>query len=92
MDYLLSHKYDSHKYSRISLLDSARQWFDSIEIRNLEQATWLCRWIPASCPFARTISVFGRSLVTIPPMCKLNPFYEQLMALRFRALSYLCEH
>jgi hypothetical protein len=44
--------------------------------------------IPASCPFAHTIKVGGFSL-TIPPLCKLNPFYNQLMELRFKALEVL---
>ncbi|MCS6815305.1 MAG: Mo-dependent nitrogenase C-terminal domain-containing protein, partial [Cyanobacteria bacterium] len=51
----------------------------------------ICQWIPAQCPFARTISWQGRTLLVIPPLCKLNPFYDELMGLRFRALSYLAE-
>jgi Mo-dependent nitrogenase C-terminus len=86
MEFLLTQRDD-----RFSLLEAVRQWLDGIEIRTLEQATWLCRLIPASCPFARTITVFGRALVTIPPLCKLNPVYEQLMMLRFRALSHLAQ-
>jgi hypothetical protein len=86
MEFLLTQRDD-----RFSLLESVRQWLDGIEIKNFEQANWLCRLIPASCPFARTIKIFGRTLVTIPPLCKLNPVYEQLMMLRFRALSYLAE-
>jgi hypothetical protein len=81
----------SQRDNRFSLLESVRQWLDGLEIKNLEQATWLCRLIPASCPFARTITVFGRTLVTIPPLCKINPVYEQLMMLCFRALSYLAQ-
>lgn len=27
----------------------------------------------------------------IPPMCKLNPLYDQVAGLRFRALSFLAE-
>jgi hypothetical protein len=27
----------------------------------------------------------------IPPLCKLNPLYEELVSLRFRALSYLAD-
>jgi Mo-dependent nitrogenase C-terminus len=81
----------SHQDYRPSLLEPVQQWLDGIEIHSLEQAAWLCHLIPASCPFARTISVFGRVLFTIPPLCKLNPVYEQLMGLRFRALTYLSE-
>lgn len=44
--------------------------------------------IPATCPFARTIKI-GKFSVTIPPLCKLNPFYNQLMQIRFQALMAL---
>lgn len=44
--------------------------------------------IPATCPFARTIKV-GKFSITIPSLCKLNPFYNQLMILRFQALMAL---
>ena len=44
--------------------------------------------IPASCPFAKDINAFGMT-IHIPPLCKLNPFYNQLVALRFQSLEYL---
>lgn len=34
--------------------------------------------------------VWGRTY-HIPPLCKLNPLYNEVMALRFRALSYLSD-
>jgi hypothetical protein len=54
-------------------------------------ARTLCRMIPARCPFERTIQVFGRTILRIPPLCELNPFYNELVALRFRALCYLAD-
>ncbi|NJN23641.1 MAG: nitrogenase, partial [Acaryochloridaceae cyanobacterium RL_2_7] len=30
-------------------------------------------------------------IVHIPPMCKINPLYEQLVGLRFRSLSFLAD-
>jgi hypothetical protein len=51
----------------------------------------LCKTIPARCPFAREIKLFDYTLFHIPPLCKLNPFYEQVVALRFKALSYLTD-
>ena len=72
-------------------LHSMRQWFDTIEIHNAETANLLCRVIPSHCPFERTISFLGRPLFSIPPLCKLNPFYEQVVGLRFRALCYLAD-
>ena len=47
--------------------------------------------IPTQCPFERDISLFGRTIVSIPPLCKLNPLYEELIGLRFRALCYLAD-
>jgi Mo-dependent nitrogenase C-terminus len=53
-------------------------------------AHWICRLVPAQCPFERDVWLLGREF-HIPALCKLNPFYEQLAALRFSALSYLSE-
>jgi hypothetical protein len=64
---------------------------DAIAITNASTAHFVCRLIPAQCPFARDLRCFGRTLIHIPPLCKLNPFYEQLMGLRFRALCYLAD-
>ena len=64
---------------------------DAIEITNAEIAHVFCRLIPSQCPFERDVCCFGRVLFHIPPLCKLNPFYEQLIGLRFRALSYLAD-
>jgi tellurite resistance protein len=72
-------------------LQPVRQWLDELEIASPHQARFLCKLIPAQCPFERDIVLFGRKLVHIPPMCKLNPLYDQLVYLRFRALSYLAD-
>jgi hypothetical protein len=37
------------------------------------------------------VSFLGRILFSIPPLCKLNPLYNELVALRFRALNFLVE-
>ncbi|KAM3111114.1 Mo-dependent nitrogenase C-terminal domain-containing protein [Phormidesmis sp. 146-33] len=77
----------------ITLLSSSiRQRLDRTEIHNPRVANWLCKLIPSQCPFARDITLWGdRVLLHIPPLCKLNPFYDELMGLRFRALSYLAD-
>jgi Mo-dependent nitrogenase C-terminus len=75
----------------VDLLRPLRSYLDGIEIENPELAQWLCQAIPAQCPFARDINLFGRHLFTIPPLCKLNPLYEEVVALRWRALCYLAE-
>ncbi|NJO39150.1 MAG: nitrogenase [Cyanobacteria bacterium CRU_2_1] len=75
----------------IDLLLPIRNWLDTIEVKNANLARSLCKFIPAQCPFARDVKVFGRTLLCIPPMCKLNPVYDQIVALRFRALCYLAD-
>ncbi|HEY9750661.1 MAG TPA: Mo-dependent nitrogenase C-terminal domain-containing protein [Allocoleopsis sp.] len=73
------------------LLHPVREWLDELEIQDPQVARFLCKLIPAQCPFERDIQLFGRKVVHIPPLCKLNPLYEQLVGLRFRALSYLAD-
>lgn len=72
-------------------LQPTRNWIDSIKIKDEQFARSVCKLIPAQCPFERDIKLFGRKLFHIPPMCKLNPFYEQFVGLRFRALCYLAD-
>jgi tellurite resistance protein len=73
------------------LLDGVRHFLDGIEPSDPEVARFLVRLIPAQCPFERDVKLFGWKLVHIPPMCKINPLYEQLVALRFRCLCRLEE-
>ncbi|MGK7941008.1 MAG: Mo-dependent nitrogenase C-terminal domain-containing protein [Crocosphaera sp.] len=68
-----------------------RQYLNNLEIQNESLAHILCRLIPVQCPFARDIKLFGRTIGHIPPLCKLNPLYDEIIALRFRALSYLAD-
>nr|WP_317619324.1 Mo-dependent nitrogenase C-terminal domain-containing protein [Laspinema sp. D2d] len=72
-------------------LGPLKQWLDRLEVRDRQMAHSLCKLIPAQCPFERDIKVCGRVLFHIPPLCKLNPFYEQFVGLRFRALCYLAD-
>lgn len=78
-----------HPHSDV--LQPVREWLDKMEIHDPRVARFVCKMIPAQCPFERDIVLFGRKVVHIPPMCKLNPLYEQLVGLRFRALSYLAD-
>jgi Mo-dependent nitrogenase C-terminus len=64
---------------------------DAIEIKNATMAHFYCRLIPAQCPFARDLRCFGRTILHIPPLCTLNPFYDQFISLRFKSLSYLAD-
>jgi len=77
--------------SRYSLFRLIRHWLDSLDVRNVRTARWIAKLIPAQCPFERDVKLLGRTLGHIPPLCKLNPFYEQLVTLRFRALCYLAD-
>ncbi|WP_088891877.1 Mo-dependent nitrogenase C-terminal domain-containing protein [Leptolyngbya ohadii] len=75
----------------IDLLLPLRRWIDNIELNNPQLAHRICHLIPAQCPFERDVQLFGRTLFHIPPMCKLNPLYEQVVGLRFRAMCYLAD-
>ncbi|HAA27848.1 MAG TPA: nitrogenase [Cyanobacteria bacterium UBA8553] len=74
-----------------SPLSLVQHWLEAVEIHNPKLARFLCKLIPAQCPFERDIKLLERTVVHIPPLCKLNPFYEQLVSLRFRSLSYLAD-
>ena len=75
----------------VDSLSPIRQWLNSLEISNPAFAHWLCRVIPVQCPFERDIRLLGRRLLRIPPLCKLNPLYEEVVGLRLRALCYLAD-
>jgi hypothetical protein len=77
--------------SKFDILQPIRNWLDSIEIHDRKSAHLVCKLIPAQCPFERDIKLFGRTIAHIPPMCKLNPLYDQFVGLRFRALCYLVD-
>ncbi len=68
-----------------------RNWLDGIQIQDPQLARRLCKLIPSTCPFERDVTLFGRTIFHIPALCKLNPLYEQLVALRYRALCYLSD-
>ncbi|MEH1892162.1 MAG: Mo-dependent nitrogenase C-terminal domain-containing protein [Nostoc sp.] len=76
---------------QINALHPLRDWLDRLDIQDPRVARFLCKMIPSQCPFERDVTLFGRKIVHIPPMCKINPLYEQLVGLRFRALSYLAD-
>ncbi|OKH24451.1 nitrogenase [Hydrococcus rivularis NIES-593] len=73
------------------ILYPVRRWIDGIEVKDAKFAHFICRVFPCNCPFERDIKLFGRTLFHIPPLCKLNPLYNEVVGLRFRALSYLSD-
>ncbi|MBN3947107.1 MAG: Mo-dependent nitrogenase C-terminal domain-containing protein [Nostoc sp.] len=77
---------------QINALHPLREWLDGLDIQDPRVARFLCKMIPSQCPFERDITLFGHKIVHIPPMCKINPLYEQLVGLRFRALCYLADN
>ncbi len=77
--------------AKVDPLKSVRVWLDGMDIEDPKVARFLCKLIPPSCPFERDVVLFGKKLAHIPPMCKVNPLYEQLVGLRFRSLSYLAD-
>ncbi|MEM7770211.1 MAG: Mo-dependent nitrogenase C-terminal domain-containing protein [Cyanobacteria bacterium P01_E01_bin.6] len=77
--------------STIDPLRPVKDWLDELNIHDPSVARFLCKMIPPQCPFERDVQLFGKKVVHIPPMCKLNPLYEQLVGIRFRALSYLAD-
>ncbi|MGF1515325.1 MAG: Mo-dependent nitrogenase C-terminal domain-containing protein [Elainellaceae cyanobacterium] len=79
------------KKSRINPLSPMRRWLDEIDVRRPKLARFISNVVPAQCPFERDLNLFGRHIAHIPPLCKLNPLYEQLVGLRFRALCYLAD-
>jgi tellurite resistance protein len=75
----------------LDVLKPMQEWLDHLDVNDPRLAHFLCNLIPAQCPFERDVTLFGHKLVHIPAMCKINPLYEQLVGLRFRALSYLVD-
>ena len=73
------------------IFQALRQRLNRVQVSSPKLAHRLCQLIPAQCPFERDITVFGRTLFHIPPMCKLNPLYDEVVALRFRALCFLAD-
>lgn len=74
-----------------NVLYPMKEWLDGMEIHDPRLARFICKLVPPQCPFERDVKLFGRKIVHIPPLCKLNPLYEQLVGLRFRSLSYLAD-
>ncbi len=76
---------------RFDLLHPLKQWLDNTTIKSPKLARLLCKFIPSQCPFEREVKFGDRTLFHIPPLCKLNPLYEQVVGIRFRALCYLAD-
>ncbi len=89
-DFLLNNWMLGEKVN-FDIFQALRQRLDRVQVSSPKLAHRLCQLIPAQCPFERDITVFGHTLFHIPPMCKLNPLYDEVVALRFRALCFLAD-
>ncbi|MCP9850572.1 Mo-dependent nitrogenase C-terminal domain-containing protein [Cyanobium sp. Morenito 9A2] len=72
-------------------LDGVRRWLDGLNPHDPAVAGFLVHLIPAQCPFERDIILFGHKVVHVPPMCTINPLYNQLVALRLGCLTSLAD-
>jgi hypothetical protein len=86
-----SHSIGSKYKGNFDLLNPLRQKLDNFEIRKSQTAHLIAKLIPAQCPFERTIKFFGHTIIHIPPLCKLNPLFDEFVGLRFRALCFLTD-
>ena len=86
---LLQHKQQPLK--KLDLLSPLRKKVLALHITTPKRARKVAQLIPAQCPFERDIFIFGRLVAHFPPLCKLNPLYNELVELRFRALCYLAD-
>lgn len=77
--------------THLAPLQPLQEWLDHLDVQDPRLARFLCKLIPPQCPFERNVKLFGNKVIHIPPMCKLNPLYDQLVGLRFRALTYLAD-
>lgn len=83
-----SHASQPAAHHSFELFGFLRRWIDHIEVKRSFFAHLICHLIPSGCPFERDVQFWGRT-IHIPALCHLNPVYDELVALRFRALVYL---
>ncbi|MGB3493070.1 MAG: Mo-dependent nitrogenase C-terminal domain-containing protein [Elainellaceae cyanobacterium] len=87
----VSSRQSTQSWRSLNVFQGIRQRLNQFKVNNPHVAHWLCRTIPMQCPFEQDIVVLGHTVAHIPPLCKLNPFYEEVVGLRFRALCYLAD-
>jgi Mo-dependent nitrogenase C-terminus len=82
---------DAPSLPKFDIFKPLRHWLDNLDVSSPKLAHKLCQAIPAQCPFERDLKLFGHTILHIPPLCKLNPVYEEVVTLRFRAMCYLAD-
>ncbi len=86
-----SYPESSKSKETFDLLSPLRKKLNNFEIQTSPTAHLIAKLIPAQCPFERTIKVLGHTIIHIPPLCKLNPLFDEFVGLRFRALCFLAD-
>ncbi len=76
---------------KLDILLPVRQWLKNCKVSSPKVAHRICSLVPSQCPFERDIKLFGRTIAHIPPLCKLNPLFDEVVELRYRALCYLAD-
>jgi len=74
-----------------SPLQPLRTWLNTLEVRNIQAARWICRLIPNTCYTGYDLRLFNRTWLHLPSPCELNPLADELVDLRFRAADFLYE-
>ncbi len=68
----------------------ANEKLATIRFKRMISAQLTCILVPFQCPFDRTFDlVFCK--ISIPPLCKINPLYDGVIALKVSALKFLEE-
>jgi Mo-dependent nitrogenase C-terminus len=90
MDYVLLVN-QPKPFCKLDILLPVRQWLNNWKVSDPNVAHRICSLVPSQCPFERDIKLLGRTVAHIPPLCKLNPLFDEVVGLRFRALCYLAD-
>ena len=66
-----------------------KQWLDSLDLGDEMIFSFVVQLFPSQCPFERDfIFLVACWSLSFPPMCKIHPLFEQLVALRFRCICH----
>ncbi|WP_416223704.1 Mo-dependent nitrogenase C-terminal domain-containing protein [Synechococcus sp. CBW1107] len=65
-----------------------RHCLDDLQPDEPSVARFLIRLIPPQCPLKRDVTIVGRKLLHIPPMCRINPLDEDLNGPAFPGLVF----
>ena len=73
-------------------LKPLRNWLENLNISNPQASAQAVSTDPIPMSLSSAISIYlGARSYIFPPMCKLNPLYEEVVMLRFKAMCYLAD-